>query len=119
MRNSLFLFMPDATLPILLVGAGLLLILGLRRLAGAVFGLVLAMAILPPFLTAFLDTLPLWLLALLGIGFVLSMLRAIAALLIGSNATDHMIGALAADAVKAFFFAPFRLIRHVFRLFRR
>lgn len=104
------LLLPEELLPLLLVGAGLCLILGLRSLA---VGLAVV-AITAPFIGviagAVLEQLP-WfvVLAVLALA-VLSMLRAASNLLLGRAATDHVVGDLAADVVRFVIKLPFRLV---------
>lgn len=104
----------------LIAGAGMAMIAGARRLA---VGLLLAGAgllILPVVLEPVFGTLPVWLLAgLLGV-FALTIARALFVLLIGERATEHMVGILAADVVRAGILAPFRMMGWLVRtLFSR
>jgi vacuolar-type H+-ATPase subunit I/STV1 len=117
---NLALLLPEELLPLLLVGAGLCLILGLRSLAT---GLAVA-AIAAPFIGviagAVLEQLP-WFVVLAVLVFaVLSMFRAASNLLLGRAATDHVVGDLAADAVRFVIKLPLRLVgwtaRFIWRL---
>lgn len=103
--RALLLIVPDEMLLLLIVGGGLAVIVGARRLG---FGLVIlgvTLAVLPTLLAPFFGMLPEWvlvaLMVALVVGVVLSGLRWISCALIGNRATDHMVGALAADVVRA------------------
>lgn len=119
---NLALLLPEELLPLLLVGAGLCLILGLRALAVS----LALVAITAPFIGviagAVLDLLPWYFVVAVLVFAVLSMLRAGSNLLLGRAATDHVVGDLAADVVRFFIKLPFRLIgwgaRLVWRLTR-
>jgi predicted PurR-regulated permease PerM len=112
------LLIPQEALLPLLVFAGILTIVGLKRLAGGLIVFVLAMAFSPmfePIVEAMVATLPDWALVLLVVVFALMVLRALAALLIGPNAADQMVGTLAADVVRFFLLLPFRGFRALLR----
>ena len=51
--------------------------------------------------------------------FALGMLRALFEMAIGKHSTDHMVGILAADVVRATLLAPFRVIGWLARLLLR
>src|SRR5437879_975133 len=114
--RSLVAFVPSEIYLVLLVVAGLAVIVGAKRLAGAVVLIVLAGTLLPVVLEPLFNQLAAWplvlLLALLGFG----VLRAIFALLLGKRATDHMVGILAADVIKKVLAAPFPVLRYLMRL---
>ena len=106
MKYSLGALIPVEALPVILVVAGILMMIGMRRLAGGLILFVLADAFLLPFAEPLMDLLPTWLLVLITVLFVLGIFRELVALLIGKGAADTMIGALAADFVKLLFFFP-------------
>ena len=108
-------FLPEEFIPLLLIGAGLAMILGARKLAGALFMLVLVSVLLPPFLEPILERVPLWALLLIGVFIVLAVLREIAALFLGREAAATMVGTLAADFVKLLLFFPRLVGRWMFR----
>lgn len=117
--GSIVSLLPPETYVILIMLAGIALMLGARRVAAAI-GIAVACGIfLPVIIEPFLNLMPLWLLILGGIVVGLAMLRAISSVLIGERSTDHMVGALAADGVKAVLRALFWplvwLIRTIFR----
>lgn len=116
------LLLPQEALAPLLALAGILMIVGLKRLAGTlilfVLLFVLGMAFLPafePFIDAIVAQLPDWALVLLVVGFGLAVLRAVAALFLGQRASDHMVGTLAADVVRLVLLLPFRGFRTLLR----
>ena len=117
--RSLVAFLPVELLPLLISAGGLLFIIGARRLAGAVIVLAIAIAVLPVVLAPMFDLMPAWLLVLvmvvLILGMILGILRWLSSLLIGRRATDHMIGALAADLVRAVVVGSFRLAGRILR----
>ena len=111
--RSLVAFLPVELLPLLISAGGLLFIIGARRLAGAAIVLAITIAVLPVVLAPMFDLMPAWLLVLvmigLMIGLVLGLLGWLSRSLIGRRATDHMVGALAADVVRAVVVGCFRL----------
>ena len=116
MRN-LILFVPPEFAVLLIAGAGVALIFGARALAGTLFALGLALVLLPVLLAPLFDALPTWLLIALLVFFGLGLLRALFNLLIGTRSTDHMVGILAADTVRATLTLPFRLLARILRSF--
>ncbi len=116
MRN-LILFMPPELVIFMIIGAGLAMIVGARSLAATLLGAAMAIIFLPAVLAPLFDALPAWLLVLLLVFLVLGMLRALFELTIGKHSTDHMVGILAADVVRAALLAPFRLLGWVLRAF--
>lgn len=118
--QTLLLLMPPELVVFMIVGAGLATIVGARRLAAVLMGSAMAVIFLPVLLAPLFDALPVWVLVVLLVYLFLVVLRALCALVIGKHSTDHMVGILAADVVRAAVFAPFRLLGWVLRaLFRR
>ena len=109
MRNLLF-FTPEEYLVLMVAAAGLAMVIGARRFAGTLLVAALVVALLPFLLDPLLDVLPGWVLVGLLLFFGLAVLRVAFELFIGRNSTDHMVGTLAADVVRAVTLAPFRLI---------
>ena len=104
----------------MIVATGLALIVGARRLAAILLGSALAITFQPSLLAPLFDALPGWLLAILSVLFAIGMLRVLFELVIGKQSTDHMVGILAADLVRALVLAPFRLLGWLLRaVFRR
>jgi hypothetical protein len=105
---------------IVLIGLGLMFGLLTLRRAGALLGFVVLLMLSGPFVDSLVDTLfalaPWWLLFLLGILVVFSLLGALSRLVIGREATGHMVGTLAADTVRFGFRVACRLIALPFRL---
>src|SRR5438105_261052 len=96
--RGLVAFIPSEFYLILLVGAGLAVIVGAKRLAAVVLFVVLTGTFLPIIAEPLLDRLSPWLLILLLAFFGVGILRALVGLLLGKRATDHAVGVLAADA---------------------
>lgn len=100
--SLLWAFLPDEALPLLIIGVGLAMILGILR-GRAALGL-LALFFLAPVIGAVVEALlvqlPPWLVWLLLAGLGLALLRGLAALVLGPRAADTMVGALAADLVR-------------------
>ncbi len=107
---NLALVLPEELLPLLLAGAGLCLILGLRTLAIS----LAAVAITAPFVSviagAVLELLPWYAVIAVMVFAVLSMVRAASNLMLGRAATDHVVGDLAADVVRFVIKLPFRVV---------
>lgn len=119
MRN-LILFMPPELVIFMIVGAGLAMIAGARRLASTLLGVAVAIIVLPVLLAPLFDALPGWLLVMLLVVLVLGLLRGLFEMTLGKHSTDHMVGILAADVVRAALLAPFRLAGRLARwLIRR
>lgn len=117
MRN-LILFVPPELAALLIAAAGFAMILGARTLAGTLFAFALALVFLPVLLAPLFDVLPAWLLMGMLVFFGFGLMRALFNLFIGRNSTDHMVGILAADAVRFALFAPSRFFAWVVRTFR-
>lgn len=119
--GALSLFFPDELLLPLLMVAGICLILGMKRMAGSIVVFVMAMALLPPFITplveGLIDVMPLWAVILAGGFLCLALFRSAAALILGRDAANDMIGILAADLVKGLLFFPVRVVRFITRFF--
>ena len=107
---------PPQLFVFLLVGAGIALIVGAKRLATILVITVIAGAFLPVILEPILASLPFLLLLLVGAFAVFAILRAIMEMTIGKKSTDHAVGALAADGLKNLIALPFRIIRWIFNL---
>lgn len=119
--NLLWAFLPDEALPLLIVGVGLAMLLGILR-GRAALGL-LALLFLAPVMgavgEALLAQLPPWFAWVLLAGLGLALLRGLATLLLGPRAADTMVGSLAADLVRLavrMLCLPLRLVWWVVRL---
>ncbi len=114
------LFVPDEALLPLLVIAGVLTIVGLKRFAGGLVLFVLAIAFLPlfqPFIEALIAALPGWAVGTLLVGLGFALLRAFVALIFGRGVSDQMLGTLLADLVRFLILLPFRGFRALLRRF--
>jgi hypothetical protein len=123
------LMIPDEALTPLLMMAGILWIVQMRRLSMSIITFVLISAFSPMFepLIEYLiemifvlvgvavQTMPIWMIIVLGFVIIITVFRFLSALFIGRNSTDHLIGILAADVVRFFFLLPWRLLRFIFR----
>lgn len=116
---NLALLLPEELLPLLLAGAGLCLILGLRTLAIS----LAVVAITAPFISviagAVLELLPWYAVIAVMVFAVLSMVRAASNLMLGRAATDHVVGDLAADVVRFVIKLPFQVVGWGVRLLWR
>ncbi len=118
--RTLWLWLPDEAMPLVIVGVGLALMLGLIRVRTAlsVLGTVILLLLAGPFIEALIETLPGWMILLLVLFVVLALFRGVLSLLLGERAAAHTIGILAADMIRLCFgllFLPFRILWWVFR----
>lgn len=102
MLQSLLMFIPPEVYLPLLVLAGIMMIVGMRRIATTIIISVLAMAMFGPFIEAAVDSLPSWALIILMIAVSLSLIR----VLIGRQIFAHVASFLIYDLIRA----PFRLL---------
>jgi hypothetical protein len=116
---TLLTFLPEGTIPVLMVLGGLALILQARRLAMTLFTFCGLMIFLPVILEPLLDMLPEWALTLLMLFFWISIPFTILYMIIGRAAWSEMVGTLAAGVVRFCFLLPFRFMGMVFRMLRR
>lgn len=111
--RSLLVFLPEEFIPMLIVAGGLAIIVGARRVGAGLVVTALLLALLPALLAPFFDALPSAVLTLLLVAMLIALvfaaLRWLSVGLIGTRATDHMIGTLAADAVRWSVLGSFRL----------
>jgi hypothetical protein len=115
-------FLPDEAIPLLFVGTGIAMTIGLvsRGAAFGFLGMLILWLLLSPFIPAVMDLLPRWVLGLLLLVVGISVMRAVSALFIGQHASNVMTGNLAADVVRflfrVVFFFPVLIIRTLGRL---
>jgi hypothetical protein len=110
----LWTFLPDEALPLLIVGVGLALMLGLisGRAAFGLLGLFLFSPLLLPLIEALLGELPPWISLIILAFLALALFRGLAALILGQRVADAMAGNLAADLVRLMvrlLFLPLRI----------
>jgi hypothetical protein len=110
---------PPQLFVFLLVGAGIALIVGAKRVATILVVTVTAVVFLPVILEPILASLPFWLLLVVGALAGFTILRAIMQMAIGKKSTDHAVGTLAADGLKGMVAVPFRIIKWVWNLLVR
>ena len=99
--SSLWSLIPRSVLPLAIAGIGLALIVGLikpRRAISILGGIVLSL-LFAPIIGALIGALPFWIYLLLMVISFLSLLRVGIRALIGREATNHLVGALATDVV--------------------
>ena len=109
MIGSILMFIPEeAYLPMLAI-AGILMIVGLRRLAMGLGAAIVALALIGPFVDSLIANLPPWLLALLMLGLVLFLFRVI----FGRRVVDVLFSLLLRDLL----LAPFRFMRSILHTF--
>lgn len=102
MLQAILMFIPpEAYLPLMVIG-GLMMIIGLRQIAAAIFISVIAMAMLGPFIDAIVGSLPLWAVLLLLTGAVLSLIR----LVLGRRIFENVASFFIYDLIRA----PFRIL---------
>lgn len=111
----LWMLLPDEALPLLIVGIGLALILGLvsRSAAFGLVGLMLLFALLGPIVEGVMGGMPPWISLVILAVVILVLLKGMARLVLGGRAADHMVGILAADLVRLavrLMMLPFRAI---------
>lgn len=115
MNRLLWGLLPDEAFPLLVLGIGLAVMLGLltRRIWAVLVGLVIAPILLAPFVSSVIDGLPAWLLlvGLLVVAWLL--LRGLLELVLGREAAGHVLGELVIRTVSGIFsviLLPFRLL---------
>lgn len=118
--HLLWFLLPDELLPLVIIGVGLALIVGLLR-PRAVFAIlssVVLLVVAAPLVGELFDALPSWVALVVLVFIVLGVIRSVFALLIGSGATDHMVGYLAATSLLFLLSLPFRFVAALIRAFR-
>lgn len=105
--------LPDSYLPLIIVGGGLAIILGIvsARAFLGFLGLLLLFVILAPFVESLMNTLPIWILLLICIWFAFFVLRTILTFLLGEHGSGTFMGHLFYDLVRL----PFILLSRIFR----
>lgn len=109
----LWMLIPDAALPLVIVGVGLALMVGLvsGSTAFRFLGLIVLFALLSPFVEGVMGELPPWIALVILAVVILALLRGMANLVLGSRAAATMVGILAAEVVRLalrVLFLPFR-----------
>lgn len=116
-----FVVTPEMLLPLAMLG-GFLIVFGAKRLAGALFILILLAAFAPLIEGVISDLLamfPPWVAWVIIGAFVWSMFRWIAELVLGREGAGTLVGNLATMAVLALLRAPFNMLGGLFRIFLR
>jgi hypothetical protein len=127
MLRVLLSFLPVSMMVLVIAVVGICLIAGAISLKKAMrwVGCIVLLLIAAPFYDVIFGLLPRWLLLLLSVAAVWQILRLAAEAVLGRAATSHMIGLLAADAVRGscrfigvVLVLPFRLARYAWRATR-
>jgi hypothetical protein len=102
MLKALLMFIPTEAYLTLMVVAGIMMMIGMRKIASTIIVSVLAMAMFGPFIEAIIDSLPSWALILVMVAVALSLIR----LVMGRRIFEHVASFLIYDLIRA----PFRLL---------
>lgn len=102
MLKALLMFIPTEAYLTLMVIAGIMMMIGMRKIASTIIVSVLAMAMFGPFIEAIIDSLPSWALILVMVAVALSLIR----LVMGRRIFEHVASFLIYDLIRA----PFRLL---------
>lgn len=119
--NLLWFLLPDAALPLVIVGIAFALmfrVISGRTAISLIGGLALCL-IAAPFIESFVASLPLWVILPVLFVLLMSLLRAAAGLLFGRAVGDYVMGELIADALRLAFKAAFWLLALPFRIIGR
>ena len=103
MLQALLMFIPPEAYLTLLVVAGIMMVIGMQKIASTIIVSVLAMAMFGPFIEAIIDSLPSWALILVMVAVALSLIR----LVMGRRIFEHVASRFVYDLIRA----PFRIIR--------
>jgi hypothetical protein len=116
--RTLWLWLPDEAMLLVIAGVGLALMLGFirGRAAMGLLGTVLLVLLAGPFIDALLDTLPGWMLLLLLLWVGVALFRWVLSLLLGARAANEAVGSLAADIIRAGLRLLFLLLCLPFRI---
>lgn len=117
----LWMLLQDGVLPLVIVGIGLALMVGLlnRSAAFGLLGMFLLFALLGPIVEGVMGGMPPWVGLFVFAVVILVLLKSIASLVLGRRAADHMVGILAADLVRLavrLLLLPFRAVAGLVRL---
>jgi hypothetical protein len=117
MKGMLLAWLPESFFPLLIVGIGFALILGIisRQRAFGFIGFIVLFLLISPFVYALFDQLPVWLLLAIFVVVIFSAFRAILGFCFGKGATDQFVG----QVMFAAFSMPFRLLGRLFQGRRR
>jgi hypothetical protein len=121
MSNLLLTFLPDSALPLIIAGAGLLIMLGLvrPRTAFGFVGVFVVTIITTPFVEALFAGLPMWLTLIIIIVGIFWIGRTLLEALLGEHAAGHVIGILFVAATIGVFrlsIAPLRILVRAIRI---
>ena len=116
----LWAILPDEMMPLVVVGLGLALIVGLvsRKTALAIVITIVLFLLLRPIISALIALLPYWALLLVAAWFALYLFRSMLGLLLGAEGAGTAVGHVFGHFILALLRLPFRLVGAVFRLAR-
>jgi len=109
------LLIPEAAYTLIIVVAGLLIMVGLKRTGFSLIGFVLLASLLPPFLDPLLAELPDWVIWVIIAFVALSLLKLLLGRGIWNNMWGTLLGNLLTALVLGLLRIPFRLVRALFR----
>ena len=120
MKSGFIWLLPEEFLPLLMLGLGIGITLGLvtGRTVLSFIGFLIFLPFLGSIAGDVFSAVPPWIALVVIAIIVLAILRTVAAVVIGERAADTMTGNLAADAVRFGIrccFLPFRMIGWMFR----
>ncbi|HTE44525.1 MAG TPA: hypothetical protein VK636_04710 [Gemmatimonadaceae bacterium] len=120
MLNLLLAFIPDSALPVIIAGAGLLIMLGLvkPRTAFGFIGVFVLSIVTAPLIEAVFAELPLWLTALILVAGGFWAVRTVLEFTLGEHAAGHVIGTAFIATVRLLFLTLFFPVRVVVRALR-
>lgn len=113
-------FLPEEAYPLILVLLAIAVIAGVARsrlLVGFILFLVLS-PLIAELALQLIVAMPLWVVVMVGVGLVTWFLRTALSVVLGRNAADQAVGALAADLIKValrILLLPFRLVGWLLR----
>lgn len=118
MMATWLMWLPEELLGLVPIAIAVAVACGFKRLAAALVGIVVLMIFGEEIGRLAYQMLPWWALVLLGcwIGIVLA--KSISEPLLGRDASNQMIGTLAADAVRGTIKLPFRILGWFWRMAR-
>ena len=118
MFGSLLIWMPEKLLGLLPIAIAVAVVFGFKRLAVVLVGTAVLMIFGEDIGRLAYRMLPWWVLVLLGIWIAVILVKSVSEPLLGRDASNHMIGTLAADAVRGIIKLPFRILGRLWRLVR-
>jgi hypothetical protein len=110
MNKALCLLPQEAYLPVMVL-AGLLVIIGFRKIGFGIYLSILVLAFTKPILSSFKAMLPPWMQCLLAIGGMFMIIRFV----LGRNVMENVLSFLVYDLLKICLLLPCRFVAWTFR----